>query len=459
MLLSSHGVGDGPVESGHDGTLGGSQRQRRLGGELGRPFQGGGTQRFGFDDGGDQTDAEGRLGVDRIPGQEQRQRVTAADDAGQALCPAPPGDDAEVDLGLTEAGGTRCEANVARERDLAAAAEGDAVDGGNHGQARGFDGERQVLAARDGGTTLGDELGDVGTGREELGAVAGNDHGAAIGVSLGTGEGLAEPGDNGLAHGIHGRVDDRQDSDGAFALDANGIVEKRGHRNLLMNGTEGPAKRGHGSTANAPRRAEPIAAWGIMTPMATTPKPLPDLPRRYEPERLRDLSDAELTDIVAAARDVERTTIVAMAPYDRQIKELRSRLAEVATERRRRERAAHMASRKAVRESAASGDMPSFSDALASAESPIPEGQLLAELPVFLRTGGEVRLGFPGRPGPTAFTDGRQTRNATTWGEARQLFRDGWEPGTPQVMGVRVHLVGTRVERVASTDDVVVSGA
>jgi hypothetical protein len=79
----------------------------------------------------------------------------------------------------------------------------------------------------------------------------------------------------------------------------------------------------------------------------------------------------------------------------------------------------------------------------------------LAAVRAFLSTGGEVGFGFATRPGTIAFTDGRRQEQARTWGEARQLYARGWEPGTPGIPGVRVHLAGSRVERVAPAGEVV----
>lgn len=99
--------------------------------------------------------------------------------------------------------------------------------------------------------------------------------------------------------------------------------------------------------------------------------------------------------------------------------------------------------------------MPTVVDALATGGL-VDDATLLRDLPTFLKSGGEVRFGFATRPGSLAFTDGRQVRTVTTWGEARRLYADGWEPGSPGVPGVRVHLLGTRVERVVPAGDVVV---
>ncbi len=183
--------------------------------------------------------------------------------------------------------------------------------------------------------------------------------------------------------------------------------------------------------------------------------PLPTIPARVEPTSLPDLEEEELERLVNQLRGAERETIAAMAPHQAQLRELRARTGEIATERRRRERAAHIAARAAVREQAKSGAMPSLVDALVT-EGLLDDDLALADLAVFLKSGGEVRLGYPARPGQLSFTDGRQTRTARTWGESRRQFADGWEPGAPGVPGVRVHLVGTKVERVVAAHEVVV---
>ncbi len=185
------------------------------------------------------------------------------------------------------------------------------------------------------------------------------------------------------------------------------------------------------------------------------PPRLPELPEPVTAEQLRELADAAIDKIAAALSACERATIAAMAPYDRQLREIRARLGEVATERRRRERAAQVAQRAGVREAAKSGGMPTLIAALESPETPIPPESALQSLRAFLSSGGEVGFGFATRPGTMTFTDGRQQRQARTWGEARALYADGWEPGAPGVAGVRVHLAGSRVERVAPATEVV----
>lgn len=158
---------------------------------------------------------------------------------------------------------------------------------------------------------------------------------------------------------------------------------------------------------------------------------------------------------MAGLAAAERATVAAMAPHQAQLRELRARSGQIATERRRRDRTAHIAARAAVREQARSGEMPSVVDAMAT-DGFIPDEHALADVAAFLKSGGEVRFGYATRAGPLPFTDGRQVRNARTWGEARELYAGGWEPGSPGVPGIRVHLVGTRVERVVDAGEVVV---
>ena len=194
--------------------------------------------------------------------------------------------------------------------------------------------------------------------------------------------------------------------------------------------------------------------------MTETPEPIPPplLPSRVDPGRLGDLEAADLDAEAARLAEASRATRTAMSPYERQLREIHARQEEIATERRRRERAGRHAARIAVREMAGSGEMPALADALLAEPSPLPEGRPLSEVRAFLSSGGQVGFGYPTRPGILGFTDGRQLRNATTWGEARALYADGWEPGAPGaagVRGVRVHLSGTRVERVVTPGEVV----
>jgi hypothetical protein len=184
--------------------------------------------------------------------------------------------------------------------------------------------------------------------------------------------------------------------------------------------------------------------------------PLPELPPALGADSLRDLDDPAIATLLDELAAFERETVTAMSPFERRLKEIRARRGELATERRRRERAASVAARAAVRAAVKSGERPTLAEALAAAGSEIAEATPLADVAANLSTGGEVDFGYPARPGRIGFTDGRQLRNAATWGEARRLWADGWEPGSPGIPGVRVHLKGTRVERVVPADEIVV---
>ena len=186
---------------------------------------------------------------------------------------------------------------------------------------------------------------------------------------------------------------------------------------------------------------------------------LPPLGDRVDSDALRDLNDDGLDALGAQLQASERATIAAMAPYEQHLREIRTRATELATERRRRERAQQVAQRAGVREAAKSGGMPSLAAALASGEELFDRATVLTDVHAFLSTGGEVGFGFATRPGTMTFTDGRQQRQARTWGEARDLHALGWDPGAPGVPGVRVHLAGSRVERVVAASDVVLSAS
>jgi hypothetical protein len=72
-----------------------------------------------------------------------------------------------------------------------------------------------------------------------------------------------------------------------------------------------------------------------------------------------------------------------------------------------------------------------------------------------LKTGGEVRLGFPGsRSQSLSFTDGVKLAQAKDLSEAGRLYAAGWELGSPGRPGVRIHFAGTRQERLVTPDEV-----
>ena len=195
--------GDGLIEreigSTVDGVEHGSDGEWRLGGEDTGEFGGAGAEGVGtltgcdgFDNFIDQADAQGLGGVDDLAGEEEFEGCSATDQARQALRTAVAGDDAELDLGLAEARGRGGEAQGAGHGELAAAAEGEAVDDGENGLAEGLDAAEDALRAfgellAGGGVDLG-ELGDVRAGGEGLAARAAQQDDAHRGVEGESGE-------------------------------------------------------------------------------------------------------------------------------------------------------------------------------------------------------------------------------------------------------------------------------
>src|SRR6185369_10251369 len=85
-------------------------------------------ERLGLDDLVDEADGRGLVRADHLSGEDQLHRLALADEPGQPLRAAAAGDDAEVDLGLPELRLLRGDPDVTRERELAPAAEAEAVD-------------------------------------------------------------------------------------------------------------------------------------------------------------------------------------------------------------------------------------------------------------------------------------------------------------------------------------------
>jgi hypothetical protein len=165
--------------------------------------------------------------------------------------------------------------------------------------------------------------------------------------------------------------------------------------------------------------------------------------RLGDAEDLTRLSGDELAGRVARAR-------ARMRPLETQLAEIRAERDVLLTEMRRRERLAHRTKRAGVKEAMRGGQFPNFSQVLAAAESGSFERYRF-----HLKTGGEVRLGFPGaRKQTVSFTDGRRMLQAENLDEAVQLYVAGWELGSPGRPGLRVHFPGTRQERLADPEEI-----
>lgn len=161
------------------------------------------------------------------------------------------------------------------------------------------------------------------------------------------------------------------------------------------------------------------------------------------PEDLTQLDEAALEGRVAEIRE-------RMRPLDEQLAALRGERDLLLTELRRRRRLSERTTRADIKASMKDGKFPTVAELVAGSE-----GGLLDEFVYNLKTGGEVRLGFPGsRSQGLTFTDGVQLAQAADLARAAELYAAGWELGSPGRPGVRVHFPGTRQERLVPADEV-----
>lgn len=172
-------------------------------------------------------------------------------------------------------------------------------------------------------------------------------------------------------------------------------------------------------------------------------RPREPLPSRVVAEDLGTLDEAELERRAAELRE-------RMRPLEQDLAALRAEREVLLTEMRRRERGAHRASRADLKAGMKEGKFPTLVELVAGSEA-----GALDEYVFNLKTGGEVRLGFPGaRRQSLTFTDGARTAQATDLAQAAELYAAGWELGSPGRPGVRVHFPGTRQERVIPATEV-----
>ena len=160
-------------------------------------------------------------------------------------------------------------------------------------------------------------------------------------------------------------------------------------------------------------------------------------------EELSSLDDAELERRVADVRE-------RMRPVEQQLSALRGERDLLLTERRRRDRNAHRESRADLKAAMREGKFPTVAELVAGSQA-----GSLEDYAFNLKTGGEVRLGYPGaRSQSLSFTDGVQVAQAGDLAAAARLYAAGWELGGPGRPGVRVNFPGTRQERLVSADEV-----
>jgi hypothetical protein len=158
-----------------------------------------------------------------------------------------------------------------------------------------------------------------------------------------------------------------------------------------------------------------------------------------------DLTALSAEEIEARVAEVRGRT----RPVEQQLAELRAERDVLLTELRRRDRLASRERRAGLREAMRAGDLPTLGQLVATTET-----GSLDDYVYHLRTGGEVRLGFPGARPTLAFTDGRRVVQARDLAQAAELYAAGWELGSPGRPGARVHFPGTRQERLVDPDEV-----
>ena len=161
------------------------------------------------------------------------------------------------------------------------------------------------------------------------------------------------------------------------------------------------------------------------------------------PDDLTALDEAEIERRIEAVRQ-------RMRPVQLELDGLRSERDVLATELRRRERLASMNARRDLKQAMKEGTFPTVAELVASAVSGSFDDYVYN-----LKTGGEVRLGFPGARSQTvAFSDGRQVAQARDLAESARFYEAGWDLGAPGKPGVRVFFPGTRTERLVAPDEV-----
>ncbi len=139
-----------------------------------------------------------------------------------------------------------------------------------------------------------------------------------------------------------------------------------------------------------------------------------------------------------------------MRPLEDDLAKLRGERDVLLTEVRRRRRLAERTSRADLKSAMREGTFPTIAELVAASDS-----GSLDDYDYNLKTGGQVRLGFPAaRTQSLTFTDGVQVAQAADLARAAELYAAGWELGSPGRPGVRVHFPGTRQERLISADDV-----
>ena len=144
-----------------------------------------------------------------------------------------------------------------------------------------------------------------------------------------------------------------------------------------------------------------------------------------------------------------------MAPLEEALGRLRVQIQQVASEQKKRERSQHLKARMQVRTTVAQGQMPTLQQVAESSNDLVPPGTALTGLRFFRDSGTEIGLGYATGREPTLWmTNGSSTDAVKTVAEIRAHYLDGWDFGTAQHPGVRIHIPNSRTEKILQASEV-----
>ena len=150
-----------------------------------------------------------------------------------------------------------------------------------------------------------------------------------------------------------------------------------------------------------------------------------------------------------------REIMAEMAPLEEALGRLRAQIQQVVSEQKKRERSQHLKARMQVRTTVAQGEMPTLQQVAESSNDLVPPDAALAGLRFFRDSGTEVGLGYATAREPTVWmTNGSSTVAVKTIAEIRSRFLEGWDFGTGQHPGVRIHIPNSRTEKILQASEV-----
>ena len=150
-----------------------------------------------------------------------------------------------------------------------------------------------------------------------------------------------------------------------------------------------------------------------------------------------------------------REIMAEMAPLEEALGRLRAQIQQVVSEQKKRERSQHLKARMQVRTTVAQGQMPTLQQVAESSNDLVPPDTALSGLRFFRDSGTEVGLGYATAREPTVWmTNGSSTAAVKTIAEIRSRFLEGWDFGSGQHPGVRIHIPNSRTEKILQASEV-----